>query len=134
MQVEFLGQIINPFNHKPWNLHAVWDSAIVEHQDQDAEHYAKRLEVSFDSQPLGLFIGGSVVDWAMESHDVAKHHVYVLPKSRQLGPDYVDASVQVVDQQLFKAGLRLAKCSTKLSLRSRRAFLPLVHRFPLNAA
>lgn len=53
VQVEFLGQSINPFNQKPWNLHAVWDSAIVEH--------------------------------------------------------YVQASKLVVDHQLIKAGVRLAK-------------------------
>ncbi len=38
VQVEFLGQTINPSSRKPWNLHAVWDSALVEHQDPDAHH------------------------------------------------------------------------------------------------
>ena len=87
--VEFLGQTITPFDHKRLNLHAVWDSAIVEHQDTDAEHYAARLKVWLKSQPHGLFEEGSVMDWAMESHDIAKDHVYVLPESRKLGVDYV---------------------------------------------
>ena len=30
MIVEFMGETINPYNHKPWNLHAVWDSGILE--------------------------------------------------------------------------------------------------------
>lgn len=49
------------------------------------------------------------MDWAMESHDVAKDHVYALPENRKLGEDYVRANVPVVDQQLIKAGVRLAK-------------------------
>ena len=107
--VEFLGQIVNPFNHKPWNLHAVWDSALVERRDIDVDHYAARLNVWLDSQPPGLFEEGSVEDWAMESHDIAKQHVYRIPENHQLGEEYVQASAQVVDQQLMKASVRLAK-------------------------
>ena len=45
----------------------------------------------------------------MESHDIAKHHVYLVPENHQLGEEYVHASLQIVDQQLIKAGVRLAK-------------------------
>jgi hypothetical protein len=45
----------------------------------------------------------------MESHRIAKDHVYVLPVDLKLGEDYYRASVPVVDQQLAKAGVRLAK-------------------------
>ncbi len=43
VQVEFLGQTINPYTRKPWNLHSVWDSGILEEHDRDAHHYAERL-------------------------------------------------------------------------------------------
>jgi hypothetical protein len=108
VQVEFLGQTINPFNHKPWNLHAGWDSGILEEHDRDAHHYVERLNVWLDSQPEGAFQDGSVVDWAMESHNIAKT-AYVLPDDRKLGEDYYRANVPIVDQQLAKAGVRLAK-------------------------
>jgi hypothetical protein len=109
VQVEFLGQTINPYNHKPWNLHAVWDSGILEAQDRDAHHYAERLNTWLHSQPQGSFQDGSVVDWAMESHQVAKDHVYVLPDNRRLEEDYYRTNVALVDQQMAKAGVRLAK-------------------------
>jgi len=109
VQVEFLGQAINPYNHKPWNLHAVWDSGILEAHDRDAHHYAKRLSALVDSQPEGTFLDGSVADWAMESHQIAKEHVYLLPDNRRLGEDYLRINVSVIDQQLAKAGVRLAK-------------------------
>ena len=89
VQVEFLGQAINPYNHKLWNLHAVWDSGILEAHDRDAHHYAKRLSALLDSQPEGAFLDGSVADWAMESHQIAKEHVYILPDNRKLREDYL---------------------------------------------
>ncbi len=77
--------------------------------DHDVRHYAERLNAWLNSQPEGAFENGSVVDWAMESHGIAKHHVYVLPESRKLGEEYYLANVTVVDQQLAKVGVRLAK-------------------------
>lgn len=109
VQVEFLGETINPYSRKPWNLHAVWDSGILEAHDRDAHHYAERLNIWLQSQPEGAFQDGSVVDWAMESHQIAKEHVYALPEDRKLGEEYYRANVPVVDQQLAKAGVRLAK-------------------------
>lgn len=107
--VEFIGETINPYSQQPWNLHAVWDSGILELNDRDARHYAARLNAWLNAQPAGAFPEGSVVDWAMESHDIARDHVYVLPEDRRLGEDYYRANVPVVDQQLAKAGVRLAK-------------------------
>jgi hypothetical protein len=109
VQVEFHGQTINPYNHKPWNLHAVWDSGILEAQDRDAQHYAERLNVWLKSQPGDPFQDGSVVAWAMESHDVAREHAYRLSDKRTLGEDYFQNNLPIVDQQLAKAGVRLAK-------------------------
>ena len=109
VQVEFLGQTINPYSRKPWNLHAVWDSAIVEQQDRDTRHYVERLTAWLNSQPEGTVHDGSVLDWAMESHRIAKDHVYVLPGYHKLGEDCDRANGPVVDQQFAKAGVRLAR-------------------------
>jgi hypothetical protein len=109
VQVEFIGETIDPYSQTPWNLHAVWDRGILEVRDRDAHHYAERLNAWLHAQPEGAFQDGSVVDWAMESHRIAKDHVYVLPVDRKLGEEYYRASVPVVDQQLAKAGVRLAK-------------------------
>jgi len=109
VEVEFLGETIDPYSHKPWNLHRVWDSGILDVRDGDAHQYSERLNTWLKSQPAGAFQDGSVVDWAMESHDIARDHVYVLPEDRKLGDDYYRTNLPVVDQQLAKAGVRLAK-------------------------
>ena len=78
-------------------------------RDRDAHHYAERLNAWLNSQSAGAFQDGSVVDWAMESHDLARDHVYVLPDDHKLGEEYYRTNAPVVDQQLAKAGVRLAK-------------------------
>lgn len=105
--VEFFGEKTDRHRNKPWNLHAVWDSGMLE--ERDAQVYAERLNRWLNSQPEGSFGTGSVMDWAMESHDIAKHHAYKLPEDRKLRDDYYHANVAVVEQQLAKGGVRLAK-------------------------
>ena len=109
VQVEFLGQRINPYNGKSWNLHAVWDSGLIEARKTVPKVFVERLTIWLRSQPVGAFEDGTVVDWAMESQGVARDNVYVLPEDHNLGEDYYEANVPVVDQQLAKAGVRLAK-------------------------
>jgi hypothetical protein len=89
----FLARRINPYNRKPWNLHAVWDSGLLEAHDRDSRHYADRLNIWLKTQPETAFMEGSVVDWAMESHQIAKDHVYVLSDDRKLGNDSYQANV-----------------------------------------
>lgn len=107
-QVEFMDETVDPISGKPWNLHEVWDSGILERHAPDVHHHVERLNVWLKEQADGAFLDGSVVDWAMESHDLARDHAYVLPEDRKLGEKYYYANVDVVNQQLAKAGVRLA--------------------------
>ena len=106
--VVFLGKTINPYNRKPWNLHAVWDSGMLEAHNHDAQQYAERLNAWLRTVPAKAFEGGSVIDWATESHHIARDHAYMFPEDRKLGDDYYKANREIVDQQLAKAGVRLA--------------------------
>ncbi len=107
--VEFLGQTIDPYRMKPWNLHAVWDSGLVDTQQTNTQQYADRLREDLNAPAIAQYEAGSVVDWVMESHRVAKEHVYQLPEDRRLGEEYVQANMAVIDVQLAKAGVRLAR-------------------------
>jgi len=113
LSVEFLESTINPYNSKSWNLHAVWDRGLLIESDPDPRRYAERLAAWLTQQPAGAFQDGSVVDWAMESHRIAREHAYVLPPDHKLGEDYVRVNGPVVDQQLAKAGVRLARLLNK---------------------
>jgi hypothetical protein len=57
---------------------------------------------------LGTFERGTVVDWAMEGHQVAAENAYDIPRNRQLGERYEAANMPLVDLAIIKAGVRLA--------------------------
>ena len=94
---------------RPTNLHAVWDSGLVSATHLSENAYARRLDDWLDKQDVARLSGGTVADWALECHDVAVEHAYVLPANRRLGAAYVRANAAVVDRQLALAALRLAR-------------------------
>ena len=48
------------------------------------------------------------VDWATESFKLAYSNAYVVPENGKLGEAYYRRNIQVVNQRLALAGLRLA--------------------------
>jgi hypothetical protein len=94
---------------RPTNLHAVWDSGLVTEAGLDEAAYARRLDDWLAHQDVTRLAGGTVADWALESHDAAVEHAYVLPANRRLGVAYVRANLPVVDRQLALASVRLAR-------------------------
>jgi len=120
------------------NLHALWDSAILERDMEGAEppEYAQFLLQVFSSDlPKWQGAGIHVDDWAWESHDLAESVVYgaLLPNppvetptpvhactdannigERMMrlnlfaGQSYQDAAAPIVQQRITQAGVRLA--------------------------
>jgi nuclease S1 len=120
------------------NLHGVWDTSIIERwaHNRSPQQLADELESKFktqipvwESQPVDLDA------WAWESHDVAERVVYgdlptkvavkkpepvnacsdddhisarMLKLHEQIGEQYEEAAEPVVQEQLAKAGARLA--------------------------
>ena len=94
------------------NLHRLWDFEIIRATGLDPDHYVDRLLAEFgsDTNVLAICHSGSVEDWANESHDLARDFVYAgLPESHQVGSSFLASCRPVADQQLFKAGFRLAR-------------------------
>jgi S1/P1 Nuclease len=120
------------------NLHGIWDTDIVEHfaNGQTPQQVADEMGIRFKTQiPVWLGERVDVVAWAWESHQLAEDKVYgILPTKvavetpvevnacsddqhistrmlnlhEQIGADYQAAAENVVQQQLTKAGIRLA--------------------------
>jgi hypothetical protein len=91
------------------NLHKVWDGLLIERADvTDADQYLARLTLQMALMELGAFERGTVVDWAMEGHQIAVENAYRIPRNRQLAEPYEAANIPLVDLAIIKAGVRLA--------------------------
>jgi hypothetical protein len=90
------------------NLHAVWDSGLIQHSGRTFEDYAKYLETTWImGEDLTVLSQGTAVDWAFASRDIGE--AALVAQGSALGEDYYEKYVPVVDNQLALAGLRLAK-------------------------
>jgi len=97
------------FGYQQVNLHAVWDGELINSSRLGEDAYSQRLEQVMDSLDLSAFERGTVVDWAMEGHRIAREHAYHIPKGGRLGDAYVQENLPLVDLALIRAGVRLAK-------------------------
>jgi hypothetical protein len=96
-------------------LHALWDRLIEIHTDEDPRQLATELEAKITSGDKSDWVTGDEKDWAFEGYLIAKTKIY---DGMQAGPqdytdsplpsDYYDKMRPIVDEQLEKAGIRLA--------------------------
>lgn len=102
----------------PLNLHGVWDSVLIEQRGLDAAAYADLLIERLLIEPLRDPDSIDVVAWALEGHDLAERYVYAYPGFSPAGPPEgvvpLDGTYQrigqaVIDRQLVRAGVRLAR-------------------------
>jgi hypothetical protein len=103
VKVTFLG--------KKSNLHAVWDSGIIREADLSDVEFADELEAAIKANEIDSIQRGTPITWANEAHKLAQTNAYKrVPKSGAiLRVAYYNRNFAVVDSQLTKAGLRLAK-------------------------
>jgi nuclease S1 len=99
------------FFGKKMNLHSLWDTGVIEHAGLDEHSFASELLDNLDATKIPALQAGKVVDWTNASHALAKAHAYKLPTGsvKLLGQAYYNANADTVDEQLTKAGLRLAR-------------------------
>jgi hypothetical protein len=93
------------------NLHEVWDSGILDHDDSNPERLAATLEGRITDSNKVKWVHGTVEDWALEGHKIAQQIAYGdLPSGStpDLEQSYEDAAAPLVEIQLEKAGVRLA--------------------------
>ena len=100
------------------NLHAWWDTAVVQMIGTDPAAVAAQLTRQITPAQKGASEAGDARSWAKESYAVAKASVYTLNTSPGCGRDaapvslpeaYVTGAQAVASLQLERAGVRLAK-------------------------
>jgi len=98
------------------NLHAIWDSFLIQSRGLDETAYAAMLRRDLEQHPIDP---GPIdfVKWAEDAHRMAVDVVYAFPEFTpgappkepvRLGDAYFRRSLVTVDRQLELAGVRLA--------------------------
>ena len=98
------------------NLHAYWDTAVVEALGSDAPDIAARLNRDITPAKAKAWSVGGPRQWALESFGVARRVAYQLPSeptcdqhgSLALSKEYETQAQQTAGIQLEKAGIRIA--------------------------
>jgi len=105
---------------KKTNLHAVWDTSIIVKWNNNLDSAVEYLENMIKQEPdlVDKYLSDmNPVDWATESHGYVISTVYnYTSKSNiaQIGQEYYDTNLPIIEQRLIAAGVRLAQLLTTL--------------------
>ncbi len=101
------------------NLHSVWDTDFVKDAfgPMSLADYATRLTNTLSTEKRKEYQKGTVADWILESHKIAREKVYKdkgveIPAPGtpfKLSTDYQIEAAEIVETQLTKGGVRLAQ-------------------------
>lgn len=96
------------FRGKQTNLHAVWDSLILDFDAMPQEQYIQLLLKRIGPEQINEWQSGTIEDWLNESRALLGPHVYAGIGSEDLRGKYSTEALPIVDEQLLKAGVRAA--------------------------
>jgi hypothetical protein len=95
------------FNEKT-NLHSVWDTYFINSQQYSYTEYSKLLDIAGKEQ-VTAWQNSSLDDWFYESHQLSDNIYDGTPAESKLSYNYIFKYQQMLNEQLLKGGVRLAK-------------------------
>jgi hypothetical protein len=98
------------------NLHAAWDSTLIQMTTWDWGSYVTRLKNGWLQSSEAQGEGNSennFVKWAEETHRVAQEAWRMTPSNHILDEQYYGQALPVIDRQLGRAALRLSRFLTE---------------------
>lgn len=97
------------------NLHRVWDTTLVERTGSSWKRRAGQLLRRTDAEDAEAWQGGWFVDWANDTRGVfMRSGLAETASGTRITGAYIEGHREVVNEQLTKAGLRLAACLNAL--------------------
>jgi nuclease S1 len=91
------------------NLHKVWDSRIIDRPQLTNDQFVQGLIDGSNAQEMAEMRNGTMLQWTLESHRLARESAYVIPANGKLSSAYYKRSWPIVDKQLLRGGMRLAR-------------------------
>ncbi len=88
------------------NLHSVWDTGIIEKQNYSYTEYTNWIDHPSESD-IQKWQSSSLMDWIYESKSY-RAQIYDLPEDGKISYEYNYKNLDLVNQRLLQAGIRLA--------------------------
>jgi hypothetical protein len=97
------------FEGEDTNLHALWDSKLLDHEGLSYDKLADKFDHATPQQ-IAKWQSDPVIIWAWESYQISEilYGEVNTDGSTKLSKDYYDAHIPVVQSRIEKAGIRLA--------------------------
>jgi hypothetical protein len=95
------------FDGKGTNLHALWDSKLIEHQAFDLEKMLKNYDQAGNKE-IAAWQHDEVLKWLFESYQICDTLYAETAKENKLTEDYYTAHIPIVEKRIDKSGIRLA--------------------------
>jgi hypothetical protein len=95
------------FDGDSTNLHAVWDTKLIEHKGLSASDLAKEWDFA-TPEDIKSWQADPLIGWLYESNHVSNHIYDENPAGKNLGQTYYDHHIELVRQRIDQAGIRLA--------------------------
>jgi hypothetical protein len=88
------------------NLHSVWDTGIIEQQNYSYTEYTNSIDHASEAQ-IEKWQSSSLMEWIYESASY-RDQIYDLPEDQKISYEYNYKNLDLVNQRLLQAGIRLA--------------------------
>ncbi len=100
VKIEFFGQ--------PTNLHALWDSGMIERQGMSYSEIANELYRRLTPELQKKYRSASMEDWLKEAVSL-RPMVYGLPESKRISYQYMYENYHIAEERMIAASVRLAQ-------------------------
>ena len=123
--IHFVGDIHQPFHigrhadlggnkikltwfSTPTNLHAIWDEQLVNFQQLSYTEYTMAINRNTNAKQRLTWQKQPISEWIIESHQLAERLYSEVTPDQKLSYRYNYDNIQVLNERLLKAGVRLA--------------------------
>lgn len=96
------------FFSKETNIHAVWDSEMIENRKMSYTEIAKELQLRITPELIKKYTLTSPADWLKEAVAM-REDMYDIPDNGRIGYEYIYKYYHHIEERLLAAGIRLAQ-------------------------
>src|SRR5690606_297075 len=94
------------FFSKETNIHAVWDSDLIENKKMSYTEIAAELQKRITPELANKYTSAPASDWLKEAF-LMRDDMYDIPENKRVGYEYIYKHYHHVEERLLAAGLRL---------------------------